>query len=349
MRRALPLALAALFAAALFFIHRDLREVHYHDVSRALGAIPKAAILRAFGFTALSYAALTGYDALGCRFAGVRIAYPKIALTSFLSYAFSNHIGFGALSGGLVRYRIYSLFGVGAMQSAAIAAFSAVTFWAGLFLVGGLVLILEPMPWHGLVAGMGLRPLGFLFEAIFLAYLGFAIGLRGRPLRLWGWERALPGPGLVCAQGLVSALDWLAAAAAFHALLPPELAIGLPRATALFMAAQILSLLSNVPGGVGVFEAVILLLIPHEGMRSALFGSLLAFRAVYYLVPLALGAGAFAGFEAWHGRAWLGRRLAWARDFAAPMAPGVASIMVFLAGVVLLLSGSTRGLPHRLA
>jgi phosphatidylglycerol lysyltransferase len=347
-RRWLPLALAVLFAAALYFIHRDLREVHYKDVTRAVAAIPAAALLRALLFTALSYAALTGYDALGCRFAGVRIAYPKIALTSFLSYAFSNTVGFGAVSGGLVRYRIYSLFGVGAMESAAIGAFSAITFWAGLFSLGGVVMILEPMPWHGHVAGLGLRPLGFAFEAVFLAYLGFALGLRGRPLRIGGWERALPGPGLVGAQGLVSAADWMAAAAAFHALLPPALHVGLPRATAIFMAAQILSLLSNVPGGVGVFEALILLFIPHEGMRGALFGSLLAFRAVYYLAPLALGAGAFAGLEAWNGRAWLGKRLAWARDFAAPLAPGVSSIMVFLAGVVLLLSGSTRGLPHRL-
>jgi phosphatidylglycerol lysyltransferase len=347
-RKILPLALAGLFGVALFFIHRDLRSVHYREVTHALSAIPAASVARSFAFAVLSYLALTGYDALGCRFAGVRIPYPKIALTSFLAYVFSNNIGFGALTGGLIRYRIYSLFGVSAVETAAVAAFAAVTFWTGLFALGGLTLIVEAVPWRIPVAGLGMRPLGFVLEGVFVAYLGLAIGLRGRPLRIGKWERALPGPRLVVFQALVSALDWLAAAAAFHALLPAELGVGLPRAAAVFMVAQILSLLSHVPGGVGVFEAAVLLLIPHEGMRGALFGSLLAFRAVYYLAPLALGGAAFAAFEAWHGRAWLGRRFAWARDFAAPMAPGVSAVMVFFAGIVLLLSGSTRALPYRL-
>jgi phosphatidylglycerol lysyltransferase len=347
-RKFLPLALAALFGVALYFIHRDLRSVHYHEIGLALRAIPLSSVARAAAFTALSYAALTGYDALGCRFAGVRIPYPKIALTSFLAYVFSNNIGFGALTGGLIRYRIYSLLGVSALETAAIAAFAAVTFWTGLFALGGFVLILEPLPWRIPVLGLGLRPLGFAMEAIFLAYAGLAIGLHGRPLRIGKWERALPGPGLVVFQTLVSALDWIAVAAAFYAMLPPQLGIGLPRAAAVYMAAQILALLSHVPGGVGVFEAAVLLFIPHEGMRGPLFGSLIAFRAVYYLAPLALGGGTFAAFEAYQGRAWLGRRLAWARDFAAPMAPGVSAVMVFFAGVLLLLSGSTRGLPYRL-
>src|SRR3954469_11214091 len=95
-RKVLPLALAALFGVALYFIHHDLRSVHYHEVVKALRAIPASSVARAAIFTALSYAALTGYDALGCRFAGVKIPYPKIALTSFLAYVFSNNIGFGA-------------------------------------------------------------------------------------------------------------------------------------------------------------------------------------------------------------------------------------------------------------
>jgi len=347
-RKLLPLLLAALFGVALYFIHHDLRSVRYHEVVKALQAIPASSVVRGALFTALSYAALTGYDALGCRFAGVSIPYPKIALSSFLAYVFSNNIGFGAVTGGLIRYRIYSLFGVSAVETAAIAGFAAVTFWTGLFAIGGLVLILEPLPWQIPVLGLGLRPLGFAMEAVFLIYVGLAIGLHGRPLRIRQWERALPGPGLVIFQALVSALDWLAVAAAFHAMLPAELGIGLPRATAVYMAAQILAMLSHVPGGVGVFEAAVLLFIPHEGMRSALFGSLLAFRALYYLAPLALGGVTFAVFEGWQGRAWLGRRLSWVREFAAPMAPGVSSVMVFFAGIVLLLSGSTRGLPYRL-
>src|SRR6185369_6231191 len=156
---------------------RDLHSVRYHDVVAALRAIPVSSVVRAALFTALSYAALTGYDALGCRFAGVSIPYPKIALSSFLAYVFSNNIGFGAVTGGLIRYRIYSLFGVSAVETAAIAGFAAVTFWTGLFAIGGMVLILEPLPWQIPVLGLGLRPLGFAMEAVFLAYVGLAIGL----------------------------------------------------------------------------------------------------------------------------------------------------------------------------
>lgn len=347
-RKAMPVALAALFGAALFFIHKDLKAVHYHEVAKAMGDIPSSALARAAAFAFLSYAALTGYDALGCRFARIRIPYPKIALTSFLSYVFSNSVGFGAVTGGLIRYRVYSLYGAGALETAAIAAFCAATFWIGLMALGGTLLIAEPLPWRLPVLGLGLRPVGMAMLALFLAYLVLCFALRGRRLRILGWEGTLPGPRLAAGQVLVSVADWAAVAAAFHALLPPALGIGLPQAMAIYIAAQIVSLLSHVPGGIGVFEAAVLLLIPHEGMRGPLFGSLLAFRAVYYLGPLALGGAAFAAFEAWQGRAWLGRRLAWAREFAAPMAPGVSAVMVFFAGVVLLLSGSTRGLRHRL-
>ena len=147
---------------------------------------------------------------------------------------------------------------------------------------------------------------------------------------------------------MVASLDWVAASLALYLLLPAEIHVGFPTFLAMFMAAQIAGIVSNVPGGLGVFETCMLAMLSGGTRHQELLAALIAFRCVYYLVPLALAAILLIGVEGIRIRSRLGPGLAWTRQFVGPLVPLFAASLAFLAGVMLLLSCSTRGLPHRL-
>ena len=126
-----------LFAAMLWVFHHELRQSHYHDIVQHIAAIPARQVALAFLFTVLNYLVLTGYDVLALRYLHYPLGYSKIALASFLGYAFSHNIGFALLSSASVRYRLYSTWGLSAGEIATVVAFNGVTFWLGVLLLGG--------------------------------------------------------------------------------------------------------------------------------------------------------------------------------------------------------------------
>src|SRR3954468_23344211 len=131
-----PVFALALFAAALRNLHGELKDYSYQDI---LGHVREASpprVLLAFVFTCLSYLILTGFDFLGLEYVGKRIPYRKSALAFFISYAFTNSLGFSTVTGGMVRYRLYSAFGLTFGEIARVVAFCAATFWAGVLLAG---------------------------------------------------------------------------------------------------------------------------------------------------------------------------------------------------------------------
>ncbi len=344
-----PTIASVFFSAALYFLFRELREIHYHELAAVVRSIPARTLLSSMAFTLLSYLALGGYDALGVRYAGLRLGYPVTALISFVSYVFSNNFGFGALTGGLVRYRLYSAFGIGAADSARIAGFCALTFWAGVLLLGGTALTVSDFPWPFFAARMpfSTRALGVAMLILFAAYCAVSMSVKS-PVGVGRWTVVLPSWRIIAGQIGVAIVDWLGATAAMYVLLPPEVRTDFPRVVAVFMFSQILGLISHVPGGIGVFEATMVFCLPAEVPRKELFGALLAYRGVYYLGPLGLATLTMSAFEARGYRAGIGRGYAKVRRIANPMAAPLAAMLVFLSGALLLLSGSTRGLPHRL-
>ena len=331
----------ALFAAALLVLRHELRLYSYHQIAAEFKSLPYWRLGLALVLTVVNYAILTCYDLLAFRYIGHPLGYPKIAAASFTAYAFSNNIGMAALSGGSIRLRLYSAQGLSSLEIAQIIGFGIGTFWLGILALGGAVFLLYP---PALPAGLSLpfasmRALGFVMVSMAGLYLVMAS--LGRTVTVRGFALTLPRLRLALLQLLTSSLDWALAAGVLYVLLPASAAFGYLDLLAVFMLAQVAGMASQVPGGLGVFETVIMLFAGRQAPPAQVMGALLAYRAIYYLLPLLLASGYLALHEVY-------RRAGAFLRFAPGLVPHAMAVMVFLGGVVLLFSGATPGVHYRL-
>lgn len=285
-----PLATLVLFALALLAIRHFLQDHSYAEILAHVRSQSGATLALAIGLTACSYFILTGYDVLALRYVGRPLPYRRVARTSIICYALSHNLGMSALSGGSARYRIYSAWGVTMLEAAKIILFCNLTFWVGFLAVGGPVLIWQaiPIPALGHLPFQSSRTLGVACLVSTLLLVLF-VALGPRALRIRGLRIDMPPLGLYLRQIAVASLDWLMAAAVLHAVLPPELG-GYFDALGLFLLAQIVAMVSNVPGGMGVFESLLLYLAGDRVGVAELMGALIVYRVIYYLLPLAVAA-----------------------------------------------------------
>jgi phosphatidylglycerol lysyltransferase len=365
-RRVLPAAVAlVLFVAALEVLRRELHNVTWQSLSaRALGT-PPWLLASAFLLTALNYAVLTGYDFIALAsigrppgfggtgppsrgFGGTGLSRWNVAVTSFLAYAIANSVGFAMLSGASVRYRFYARWGITGQEFSQIVISYSVTFWLGLLALGGLSLAFSPLLGaHDVSLARAATTIGLTLFALSLAYV-VAAALRTRPLSVKGFRLPLPSGRLATLQLLLSSLDWALAGAVLYVLLPQGAA---PFAVVLsaFLAAQILGLAAHTPGGVGVFEGVIVLLLKPYMTSVQLAPALVAYRAIYYVAPLCVALVVLAVAEIRERRHHAARLTAAIARVAQRLTPRLLATLTFIAGVVLLFSGATPAAEHRLA
>ncbi len=346
----IPFLGVLLFSLALWVLHRELKTVHYFDVVREIHALPPFRVVLAIVLAALGYLALTGYDATGVRYIRHALTYSRTAMVSFISYAVSHNVGGSLVSGGSVRMRLYSQWGFSTVEITKVVAFCALTFWVGFFSVGGVYLLLGPLrlpPGFPVHPGV-LRLLGAVFLVVVAAYL-FACAFRRTPLRVKEWEIPLPSLRLALAQVTVSSLDWVLSGGVLYVLLPPGVDLSFPEFLSPYLIAQVTGLVSHVPGGVGVFETVLLLLLSPRIGRDSMIGAMLVFRAVYYLLPLALAAVAIGTYEAIQRREIVLRAAHVSGAWSSRITPTVLAFTTFVGGVILLFSGATPAESSRLA
>src|SRR5512135_2016479 len=231
-----PIIGIAIFIAALYVLQSALHRYHYRDIMREMHSLPRGRILLALLFTAGSYLALTGYDSLGLRYIRRPLKYSRIAFASFVAYAFSHNLGFPLLTGAPIRFRLYSAWGLSAVEVTNVIAFNSLTFFLGLFTVGGVVFLLDPpqIPTLLHLPFGTARPLGAAFLAVSLGYLLWT-ALRKEPLRIRDFEFRFPTKKLSAAQVVVASTDWLLAGSVFWALLPPWAHIEWPTALGIFV------------------------------------------------------------------------------------------------------------------
>jgi len=338
-----------LFGLALFWLHHVIGQYRWRDILAHMQAIRTTQLWAAVLLTAAGYGCLTLYDALGLRFAGARVPYPRLALISFMGYAIGHNVGLNTLSGGAVRYRAYSILGLAAKQIATVVAFGTLTFSLGAAALLGLSLLTEAAL-SGSVLHLHRSLIilaGCLLLACVIAYLWLACS-RHEPLR---WRRIaipVPSPRIAFAQIAVACGDLLCAAGVLYVLLPPQASISFAAFAAMFLIAIAAGIISNVPGGVGVFESVLLLLF-RSVPADHLLGALLAYRIIYYLIPFAVALGLLGAHELWAHRGPLVRFARLGRTWLRTVTPQASALAVFGAGTVLLLSGATPGLGNRLA
>ena len=343
-----PLIGVVLFGAAAWILEHELRSFHYGDVMAHLAAIPRSGLLIGLALSGASYLCLTGYDVLALRSTGVRMPYSRIGLASFVAYVFSHNLGLSFLGGSAVRYRMYTTWGVSAPDLGRVISFNAMTFWLGFLTVGGVVLTFDPIAlpsaWHAWIATT--RPLGLLFLAALAAW-GIA-SLRRVSLRLGDVELPVPGPATTALQIALSCMDWMLAAGVLYVLLPA--APGLTYATVLgvYLLAQVVGLVSHVPAGLGVFETVLVVLLAPHLRGDVVLGSALAYRIVYYLIPLGGAVVLFTGFEALQRRHVLRAARSLLAQWAPELVPRVMAATTVAAGALLLISGATPAAPGRM-
>jgi phosphatidylglycerol lysyltransferase len=293
----LGLALLALAGSALWGLARATRGISGHALEAALRGTPASALLLALAATAVSYAVLCGYDLSGLRYARARPPIASLLLASFCSYAIGSAVGFGAFSGGAVRYRVYTAAGLSPGQIARVILFISSAFGVGLATIAGLGMVVSARRVGGM---LGISP-GSLFVAgatllsVAMLFLLFCAARR-RPIAIGRITVKPPGPALVVTQIALTTTDVLAAAAVLWVLLPP-VGIGFIAFATVFAAALGLGVLSHIPGGVGVFEIAILYAVGGNAPVSAVAAALVAYRAVYYLLPFSLASVLLAGFE----------------------------------------------------
>jgi uncharacterized membrane protein YbhN (UPF0104 family) len=276
-----------LFGLCFWAINQELRHYQPQEVWDSLRAIPRSSLLWVIALTSLDYWVLTGYDSLGMSYVRHRLPYPKIALTAIISYGVSNSVGFALLSSSAIRYRFYRTWGLSTIAIAQLAAFCNLTFWLGLFTMGGSIFLFEPLAIPTLLnlPFASVRPLGAIFLLIILVYL-MATVLGRQPLRIGRWIVPHLPIKLALAQIIVASLDWSLAAAVFYVLISSFTSLSYPAFFGIYLLAQIAGVISNVPGGLGVFETVMLLLLSPSIASSKLLGALLIYRGIYYFLPL---------------------------------------------------------------
>jgi uncharacterized membrane protein YbhN (UPF0104 family) len=287
-----------LFILSIWAIQQELAKYSPQEILASLKAISDKHLLAASALMLINYVMLTGYDTLAMIYIQGSLDYRKTAFVGFMSYAISNSVGLALLSGSAIRYRFYAHWGLSNQQITSIIAFCNLSFWLGLFAVGGVTFLVEPLqvPKVLKLPFTSVHPLGLIFLIIIFAYLALSL-LTHKTLQIGRFKLPHLPFKLSLAQILITAIDWGLAAAILYVLLPPSLSLSYAGFFGIYLLAQIAGIISNIPGGLGVFETVILLTLSSTIPSVQVIGSLLAYRVIYYWIPLILGILGLGGYE----------------------------------------------------
>ncbi len=330
-----------IFCLALWVLNRTLGDISISEVLQQFRELPVSAIVLSLGATTLGYLVLTGYDVLALNYVRHRLPYRRTALASFIAYALANNLGFSLLTGTSVRYRIYTPAGLSALEIAGVSTICAATFAVGTIVVLAILLLAGPAEF---AAALDIP--SFVGEApaalVLLATAGYMLFVSVRPttIQTRNWSFQLPSAPLATAQIVLAALDLLLAASALYVLLPAYPDISFLNFSVVFILALVAGSASHVPGGIGVFESVLLLGLP-DAPKATLLGAILCFRCIYYIAPLIFASVLLAGHEFRTQQARATRSGATATDWLSEVTPQVLGITVMVGGVVLLFSGAT--------
>ena len=288
----------SLVVGAAVILYRRLHDVRMEEVFLALLAAPITHVASAAFCVAAAYGTLALYDCfalhtLGHRQVSLRIA----ALAGFTSYAIGHNVGAATLAGGVIRYRVYSAVGLDAKEVAKVCFIAGLTFWLGNAFVLGIAAWIEPVALSGVVLlpPAAIRLLAAATLAVLAAYVAWVWRLP-RCAGIHGFRVRLPDGPLTIVQVALGTVDLLCCATSLYLLLPQAPPIEFVAVLVVFVAALLAGFASHVPAGLGPLDAIIVLGFPmFDG--SALIASLLLFRLVYYLVPLALAVAIVGGRE----------------------------------------------------
>jgi glycosyltransferase 2 family protein len=278
-----------IIAVAAYVLYHTLHDIDVGDVFKALKTTDSTDVALAALFVAAGYFTLTFYDLFALRTIGHReVPYRVAALAGFTSYSVGHNIGASVFTGGAVRYRIYSAWGIGAIEVAKICFVAGLTFWLGNATVLGLGIAYDPQA----ASAIDQLPPWFnrIFALVVLGVLTCYVVWVWRAPRAVGhssWRVTLPGGPLTLLQIAIGIVDLGFCALAMYVLIPDDPNIGFITLAVIFVSATLLGFASHSPGGLGVFDAAMMVAL-WQFNKEQLLAGLLLFRLLYYITPFAI-------------------------------------------------------------
>ena len=285
-------AIAVFFMLLAWLLVTQARAVEWSAVLATLVNYPPHSLL---GAVALVWASMTLYstfDLIGRHYTGHTLRAPAVMRITFISYLFS--LNMGALVGGVaLRFRLYSRLGLAAGTITRVMSLSMLTNWAGYVLLAGIIFgfYTPALPPDWTIGSAGLQVVGFVLLATSLCYLLLCAVSRQRSFTIRGHELSLPSLRLSILQLAMGASNWLLMGGVVFMLLQQKIAF--PTVTGVLLVAAVAGVITHVPAGLGVLEAVFVVLLSHQLPKHELLAALLTYRAIYYLAPLALAVALY--------------------------------------------------------
>lgn len=285
------------FLLLAYLLARQARSIEWDKVAAAIYQRGAPELLMAASLAATSHLLYASFDLLGKHLTGHKLATRTVMGITFVCYAFTLNLG--SLIGGVaMRYRLYSRFGLDSTVITRIAATSMLTNWSGYLLLGGLAFWWRPLPlpadWK--LGSDGLRLVGMAMVAMAMAYLLLCAFARQRDWFVRGHGITLPPLKLAALQLLISCTNWLVLSGLVYLLLQRK--IDFPTVVAVLLTAAIAGVITHVPAGLGVLEAVFIALLSSQLGRNDLLAALILYRFLYYLAPLLLACVVYFVTEA---------------------------------------------------
>jgi glycosyltransferase 2 family protein len=289
---------------AVIVLYRILRDIDPEALIDAIDSTDWKTLIIAGLFVAAGYLTLTFYDLFALRTIGrSEVPYRVAALSGFTSYSVGHNVGASVFSGGAVRYRIYSSWGLSVIEVTKICFVSGLTFWLGNATVLGLGVLWSPQAARA-IDQLPLwcnRVMALIILTLLIAYVAW-VWVKPRVIGRDGWQVTLPGGPLTLLQIAIGIVDLGCCAAAMYMLVPDEPNIGFVTVAVIFVAATLLGFASHAPGGLGVFDAAMMVALWQFDKEDLLAG-LLLFRLLYYIIPFVISLAVLGIREALLSRA----------------------------------------------
>lgn len=289
------------FVLAAGMLWWQLRGYSLSDIAHAILDIPLlnlfAACLACFG----GYLALSLYDFLALNYVGGKVSWWKWMLAGMLGFAISNNAGHAVVSGGAIRYRLYTRWRIRGGDIVKMLTISGFTYFLGAsaIVVIGYFLVPREIFDGSVGVGMGLNALFIFCASVLLTYFAMTLFFHKKSIKIGQIKFQIPSTAMATTQTVLGITDSVLAGLVLYFCLTPFVSIPFGTFIGLFVIAQTAGVFSQVPGGIGVFESVFLLALPDGVDKANIFGALLAYRIIYYVLPL-IGAGSlFFIYERW--------------------------------------------------
>ncbi|MBR3502598.1 MAG: UPF0104 family protein [Alphaproteobacteria bacterium] len=285
------------FGLAAFMIYRQLSKYTLEEIQDAVIAVPNKNILYACMASFCGYLALSSYDFLALKYINHKIAAWKWMFAGFIGFAVSNNAGHAVVSGGAIRYRLYTRWRVGAVDIVKMVTFSGFTYLVACFALVIIGYICSPNHVVSSVASPLLNWGILIFSVVGLAFYFWGSMFYKKPIVIKDIEFNAPTPKMALAQVIIGSADILMASLVLYFVMESYIDIPFASFIGAFIIAQVLGVYSQVPGGLGVFEVVFTNLMPEDENQATLFAILILYRIIYYLLPLVISGIALFSFE----------------------------------------------------